>query len=52
MNINKSRVKIFKIKNRDGFAAVYANHLTEGRTPQQAYDRLLKAVNRTRRKKK
>ncbi len=40
------RVTIFKIKNRRGFAAVCMNNLTEGRTPVQAFYRMVKAVKR------
>ncbi len=43
------KVKIFKIKNRTGYAALCDNHLTEGKTAQQARDRMDKAL---RRKKK
>lgn len=39
-------IKIFKIKNRKGYAAICANHLTEGKTPQEARDRMEKALNR------
>ncbi len=46
MKIGKSQVKVFKIKNRRGYAAVYASHLTEGASPAQAYERMLKAVRR------
>ena len=42
----RGKVKTFKIKNRTGYAAIYKNHLTEGRSPTQAYARMLKAVNR------
>jgi len=41
-----SKVKIFKIKNRRGFAAVSLNNLTEGNTPVQAFNRMAKAVKR------
>jgi len=44
--VPKSRVKIFKVKNRACHAAIYKNYLTEGRSPTQAYDRMIKAVNR------
>lgn len=40
------KCKVFKIKNRKGFAAICANHLTEGKTPQQAKERMLKALKR------
>ena len=39
--------KVFKIKNRIGFAALCQEHLTEGTSKQQAYDRMVKAINRT-----
>ena len=42
-----SKVSIFKIKNRRGFAAICLHHLTEGRTPAQAFQRMQKAVKRT-----
>ncbi|MDD5566065.1 MAG: hypothetical protein PHG31_04170 [Candidatus Omnitrophica bacterium] len=48
--IGHLRVEIFKIKNRDGYAAICHDHLTEGKTPQQAYDRMCKALRRTNRK--
>ena len=41
------KVKIFKMKNRRGYAAACLNHLTEGRTPYQAYDRMRKALKRS-----
>ncbi|MBN2120015.1 MAG: hypothetical protein JW734_03030 [Candidatus Omnitrophica bacterium] len=41
------KVKIFKIKNRRGYAAACFNHLTEGRTPYQAYARMRKALKRS-----
>jgi len=44
--LNSSRVKMFKIKNRRGYAAACMNHLTEGRTPYQAYLRMKKALKR------
>ena len=50
MKIGKQAVKIFKIKNRSGYAALCSSNLTEGKTPQQAYDRMAKAVRRTARK--
>ena len=37
---------IFKIKNRKGYAALCLDHLTEGNTPVQAYQRMVKAVKR------
>lgn len=50
--IGHLKVQIFKIKNRRGHAAVCCDHLTEGKTPQEAYDRMAKAVRRTSRKDK
>jgi hypothetical protein len=44
MKIANLKVSTFKIKNRRGFAAVCAGHLTEGKTVQQAYDRMVKAL--------
>jgi len=43
-------VQIFKIKNRQGYAALCFEHLTEGKTPQEAYERMVKALRRTNRK--
>ena len=44
------KVKIFRIKNRRGYAAICAEHLTEGRTPGEAHERMMKALRRTSRK--
>lgn len=46
MELPRSKVKMFKIRNRKGYAATYANNLTEGRTPDQAFSRMVKAVRR------
>ncbi|MBD3245472.1 MAG: hypothetical protein GF333_00490 [Candidatus Omnitrophica bacterium] len=46
MEITARKVKIFKIKNRKGYAAVCRNYLTEGRTCAQAYERMEKALRR------
>jgi len=48
--IGHLRVEIFKIKNRLGYAAICCGHLTEGDTPQEAHDRMAKALRRTNRK--
>ncbi|MDD5465765.1 MAG: hypothetical protein PHP73_05445 [Candidatus Omnitrophica bacterium] len=48
--IGHLKVEIFKIKNRAGFAAVCFEHLTEGKTAQEAYDRMVKALRRSSRK--
>ena len=41
-----SKVTIFKIKNRRGYAAICQNNLTEGTSPVQAFYRMVKAVKR------
>lgn len=46
MELKKGQVKIFKIRNRKGYAAIYGNNLTEGRTGDQAFIRMAKAVRR------
>jgi hypothetical protein len=50
MRIAGKAVKIFKIKNRKGYAAVCCDRLTEGATQAQAFDRMVKAMRRTGRK--
>lgn len=49
--IGRKSVKIFKMKNRSGYAGLCDEHLTEGRTPTQVMDRMEKALARTERKK-
>ena len=51
MKIGQKSVKIFKIKNRNGYAAICENCLTEGRSVQQAYERMAKAVRRVGKRK-
>jgi hypothetical protein len=51
MKIGKRTVNVFKIKNRSGYAAICDGHLTEGSSQQQAVDRMVKALNRSDRKK-
>jgi len=48
MKMNARKVKIFKIKNRRGYAAICANHLTEGTTLPQVYERMQKALRRNK----
>lgn len=48
MRMSPKKVKIFKIKNRRGYAALCSGHLTEGRSVVQAYDRMIKALKRNR----
>jgi hypothetical protein len=52
MKTGKLSVKIFKMKNRRGYAALCQGCLTEGATKDQAYDRMVKAVRRVSKKKK
>jgi hypothetical protein len=47
----QKKITIFKIKNRSGYAALCKEHLTEGRSKEQAMARMLKALKRTARKK-
>jgi hypothetical protein len=47
--IGHLKVEIFKIRNRFGYAAICCEHLTEGKTQQEAYDRMVKALRRTNR---
>jgi hypothetical protein len=44
--LSAGNVTIFKIKNRRGYAALCLKNLTEGRTPVQAFYRMVKAVKR------
>ena len=44
------KINVFKIKNRRGYAALCAEHLTEGASRQQALDRMDKALRRKKRK--
>lgn len=39
-------IKIFKITNRKGYAALCLNNLTEGKTPEQAKKRMMKALKK------
>lgn len=50
--IGHLKVSIFKIKNRNGYAAICCEHLTEGSSARQAYDRMVKALRRTLRKER
>lgn len=47
MNISAKTIRIFKIKNRKGYAAICHSHLTEGKTLPQVYDRMIKALRRS-----
>lgn len=52
MKIGRRSVKIFKMANRKGYAAICVDHLTEGKTKNEALARMEKALARTDRKKK
>lgn len=44
--LSTSKISIFKIKNRRGYAAIALGNLTEGRSPVEAFNRMAKAVKR------
>ena len=44
--IGRGKIKVFKIENRRGFAAVCMNNLTEGRTVDQALQRMARPLKR------
>ncbi len=44
--LSAGKVTILKLKNRKGYAAVCFNNLTEGKTPQQAFERLYHPLRR------
>jgi len=50
--IGRKSVTVFSIRNRQGYAAICDEHLTEGSSPVQAMDRMAKALLRTQRKLK
>jgi len=47
MKVDLRKVKIFKIRNRKGYACICYNNLTEGKTVYQAYRRMVKALKRS-----
>jgi hypothetical protein len=49
--MTQNKITVFKIKNRSGYAAVCDEHLTEGKSKEEALDRMLKALKRTSNKK-
>jgi hypothetical protein len=51
MKIEGKEARVFKIRNRSGYAMVCCDHLTEGRTVEQARDRMIKALRRTSKRK-
>ena len=48
----QKKITVFKIKNRNGYAAICQEHLTEGRSKEQALARMEKALKRTSKKQK
>ena len=52
MKKGKCSVKIFKIQNRKGYAAICCDCLTEGKTKEEALARMAKALKRVTRKTK
>ena len=44
--LSASKVETFKIRNRQGYAALCMGNLTEGNTPAIAMARMAKAVKR------
>jgi hypothetical protein len=52
MKIAGKTATVFKIKNRQGYAAICSEHVTEGSSPIQATARMVKALARTARKAK
>lgn len=47
----KKKVVVFRMKNRNGYAAICDNHLTEGKSEAEALSRMEKALLRTAKKK-
>lgn len=50
MKIEESKVQIFKMRNRNGYAAICQECLTEGKTKEEAYGRMVKALKRVNKK--
>ena len=49
--MTEAKITVFKIKNRSGYAAVCNEHLTEGKSREEALDRMIKALKRTTKSK-
>ncbi len=49
MKPSETEIDVFKMKNRQGYAAICDGHVTEGQTRQQALERMHKALRRTQR---
>lgn len=52
MKIEDWSVTIFRMKNRNGYAAICNDCVTEGKTEEEAYDRMVKAIRRVTKKQK
>ena len=50
MKIGKFNAKVFKMKNRRGYAAICNDCITEGATRNEALERMAKAIRRVTRK--
>jgi hypothetical protein len=46
VKLDPKKLKVFKVRNRSGYAAIYDNNLTEGMTQPEAISRMMKAVKR------
>ena len=44
--IRRGKIKVFKIENRRGYAALCMNNLTEGRSVDQAVARMARPLKR------
>lgn len=44
------KIHVFKIKNRKGYAAICSDHLTEGKSPEEARKRMSKALKRKKKR--
>ncbi len=51
IKIEGRSVKVFKLRNRIGYAALCCNNLTEGRTSSEACGRMAKALKRNPKKR-
>jgi len=47
---NAMKIRLFRIKNRRGYAAICDSHLTEGETPAVARARMAKALKRKKKR--
>ena len=45
--VSARSIQIFKIKNRRGYAGMFQNHLTEGKSPAEVLARMAKALRRS-----